>query len=106
MFLLPDMKPSTIPIPFSLSYTVHASSHEYKFAQKENILTSPSFFTGCTEKPDTVRYEDTVRYRTDSRGRFSISRGGITVLASTVNRTREGGFLYTLAYKEGGNRAS
>ena len=32
--------------------------------------------------------------------------GGITVLASTVNRTREGGFLYTLAYKEGGNRAS
>ena len=61
---------------------------------------------GCTEKPDTVRYADTVRYRTDSRGRFSISRGGITVLASTVNRTREGGFLYTLAYKEGGNRAS
>ncbi len=32
--------------------------------------------------------------------------GGITVLASTVNRTRKGGFLYTLAYKEGGNRAS
>ena len=30
---------------------------------------------GCTEKPDTVRYADTVRYRTDSRGRFSISRG-------------------------------
>ncbi len=47
---------------------------------------------GCTEKPDTVRYADTVRYRTDSRGR-------LTELARAV-------FYILLHTKRGGNRAS
>ncbi len=32
---------------------------------------------GCTEKPDTVRYADTVRYKTYSRGCLNTPAGEV-----------------------------
>ncbi len=51
-----------------------------------------TFRNGCTEKPDTVRYADTVRYRTDSRGRLTELARAVSVLLHLIRR--------------GGNRAS
>ena len=41
---------------------------------------------GCTEKPDTVRYADTVRYRTDSRGRLTELARAVSVLLHLIRR--------------------
>ncbi len=53
---------------------------------------------GCTEKPDKVRYADTIRYKTLRRERFSIlikKRGKIS-LARVFKHSGDRGFLYTL----------
>ncbi len=63
-------------------------------------------YDGCTEKPDTVRYSDTVRYKTDSRGCLNTlarevsytkahKEGGIS-LAGVLKHPGERGFLYLL----------
>ena len=41
-------------------------------------------YIGCTEKPDTVRYADTARYRTDSRGRLTELARAVRFLYSCI----------------------
>ncbi len=55
---------------------------------KVHVGTSVGVVRGCTEKTDTVRYADTVRYKTYSRGRLNALASTVSPLYYMENRTR------------------